>query len=413
MLVFGVRVGFAPEATVVAVTAIAGGICLGTISGLTPGLHANNFALLLAAVAPSVPFAPRLVGAAMLAAGVVHTFLDVVPALALGVPDTAMAASALPSHRLVLGGRGREALRLSALGSGLAVVFALPLAVPVTLAMLRVYPVLAEHLPVVLTAVAAAVIATEPTAHARRGALLSFLASAILGAVTLDIPAGSVLPVGSMLAPLFGGLFGAPVLIDAMGGSGVPPQDDPTVRTNGRSVGGLALLGTLSGAVVGYLPGVSSAIAATLALVSTPREFGARGFVVTTSGVNTSNALFALCALIAFGNPRTGVLVALDRSGAPLAWPLLVASVLLAASIGFVLVLVVGDRYLRVVRRLDHTTLSVGVLGVLTVLSALFAGLVGVGVFAISTVIGLLPARLGARRVSLMGVLIGPLILGI
>ncbi|CCQ32166.1 Tripartite tricarboxylate transporter TctA protein [Halorhabdus tiamatea SARL4B] len=413
MFDLGVRLAIAPEATALAIVAIAAGICLGTISGLTPGLHANNFALLLAAVAPSVPAPPRLVGAAMLAAGVVHTFLDFVPALALGVPDPAMAASALPSHRLVLGGRGREALRLSALGSGLAVVFALPLVVPVTLVMLEVYPVLAERLPVVLTAIAAAVIATEPTNHARKAALLSFLASAALGVVTLDVPAEGVLPVGSMLAPLFGGLFGAPVLIDAMRGSGVPSQDDPTVRTTRTSVGGLALLGTVSGAIVGYLPGVSSAIAATLALVSAPSQYGSRGFVVTTSGVNTSNTLFALCALIAFGNPRTGVLVALDQSGAPLAWPLLVAAVLIAAAVGFVLVVVVGDWYLRLVRKLDHTRLSVVVLGVLAVLSGLFAGPIGVAVFAVSTLVGLIPARLGARRVSLMGVLIGPLILGV
>ncbi|WP_135665376.1 tripartite tricarboxylate transporter permease [Halorhabdus rudnickae] len=413
MLVFGVRLAFAPETTLLAVTAILSGICLGTISGLTPGLHANNFALLLAALAPSVPAPPRLVGAAMLAAGVVHTFLDFVPALALGVPDAAMAASALPSHRLVLGGRGREALRLSALGSGLAVVFALPLAIPVTLVMLEVYPVLAAHLPVVLTVIAAAVIATEPTNDARRAALLSFVASAALGIVTLDVPADGVLPSGSMLAPLFGGLFGAPVLIDAMGGSGVPSQDDPAVGTTRKSVGGLALLGTISGAIVGYLPGVSSAIAATLALVSTPSKYGSRGFVVTTSGVNTSNTLFALCALVALGNPRTGVLVALDRSGAPLAWPLLVAAVLLAAAVGFVLVVVVGDWYLGAVRQLDHVRLSVGVLAVLGILSGLFAGPVGVVVFAISTLFGLLPARLGARRVSLMGVLLGPLILGV
>ena len=413
MFDLGVRIAFAPETTVLAVTAIAGGICLGTISGLTPGLHANNFALLLAAVAPSVPAPPRLVGAAMLAAGVVHTFLDFVPALALGVPDPAMAASALPSHRLVLGGRGREALRLSALGSGLAVVFALPLALPVTLVMLEIYPLLAARLPVVLTAIAAAVIATEPTNHARKAALLSFVGSAALGVVTLDVPADGVLPVGSMLAPLFGGLFGAPVLLDAMRGSGVPNQDVPTVRTTRQSVGGLALLGTVSGAIVGYLPGVSSAIAATLALVSAPSKYGARGFVVTTSGVNTSNTLFALCALIAFGNPRTGVLVALDRSGAPLAWPLLVAAVLIAAAVGFVLVVVVGDWYLRAVRTLDQVRLSVGVLGVLAILSWLFAGPIGVAVFAVSTLVGLIPARLGARRVSLMGVLIGPLILGV
>jgi putative membrane protein len=100
---------------------VLAGIALGTCSGLVPGLHANNVALLLAAVASSLPGEPRLAGAAIVAAGVTHTCLDVVPALALGVPDPAMAASALPGHRRVLNGRGREAIRLSALGSASAV----------------------------------------------------------------------------------------------------------------------------------------------------------------------------------------------------------------------------------------------------------------------------------------------------
>jgi putative membrane protein len=87
------------------------GVALGTVSGLVPGVHANAFALLLAATAPTLSGPSTGVACAVLAAGVTHTFLDVVPALALGVPDAAMAAGSLPGHRLVLGGRGREALR--------------------------------------------------------------------------------------------------------------------------------------------------------------------------------------------------------------------------------------------------------------------------------------------------------------
>lgn len=132
MEVFGTRLVVAPSMTVTALTFILGGVALGTISGLTPGIHVNNLALLLASVAPAVPGPPELVGASMLAAGVVHSFLDVVPTLALGVPDPVMAVSALPGHRLVIEGQGREAIRLSALGSGLAVAFAVPLAIPVT-----------------------------------------------------------------------------------------------------------------------------------------------------------------------------------------------------------------------------------------------------------------------------------------
>ena len=283
-----VSVATDPVGVAALLTAIAAGIALGTVSGLVPGLHANTLALLLAATAGSVPGPRVYVGAAMLAAGVTHTFLDVVPALALGVPDPAMAAGALPSHRLVIEGRGREALRLSALGSGGAVVLAVPLSVPVTWLMVRLYPLVTAHLSLVLGGIAALLVAAEPGWDRRLGAVLSLAASGGLGLLTLDAPVAGAFPVSDVLVPLFSGLFGAPVLLAAIEGEGVPPQADAAVTTPRRAVAALATIGTLCGAVVGYLPGVSSAIAATLALGVTA-ERGPRAFVVTTSGVNTAD----------------------------------------------------------------------------------------------------------------------------
>ncbi len=400
-----------PQASVLAVGFVLGGIALGTVSGLVPGLHANNFALLLAAFAPAVPGPARYVGMAMLAAGVVHTFLDVVPALALGVPDPAMAATALPGHRLVLQGQGREALRLSALGSGLAVAFAVPLAIPVTAGMEQAYPTIREHLSVLLAVVAALLVLTERTWRARAGGTIALAASGVLGMATLDLPAKGFLPAGDMLAPLFAGLFGAPVLVEALGGEGVPPQAGPEVTTTRGFVAAVALVGTLAGAIVGYLPGISSAIAATAALVVVPSR-GPRPFVIATSGVNTANTVFALFALVALGTPRTGVLVAFEDTGAPLVLPMLLCSVAIAAAVGFVLVVTVGDRYLAAVGRVNNTWLCVGVLGLLCLLVTALAGPLGLAVFGVSAVIGLVPARFGSRRATLMGVLLVPLIVG-
>lgn len=418
-----VRVTADPVGAALLLVAIAGGICLGTVSGLVPGLHANTLALLLAATAGSVP-GPRLyVGAAMLAAGVTHTFLDVVPALALGVPDPAMAASALPSHQLVIEGRGREALRLSALGSAGAVVLAAPLAVPVTLLMERMYPFVTAHLTVVLGAIATLLVLSEPGWERRVGAVVSLAASGGLGLAVLDVPVAGLLPVADMLVPLFSGLFGAPILLAAIEGEGVPPQADAAVTTPRRTIATLSTVGTLCGAVVGYLPGVSSAIAATLALGVTasvgpgavdagrgPEAVGGpRAFVVTTSGVNTATAVFALFALVTFGDPRTGVLVALDRASVPLVLPSLLAAVVVAAVAGALLVPYLGDRYLRTVGRLDPTWLSVSVLAGLVVLSGVFAGPLGVGAFAAATLVGHFPPAVGCRRATLMGVLLVPI----
>ncbi|MDZ7747336.1 MAG: tripartite tricarboxylate transporter permease [Halobacteriales archaeon] len=404
---------WSPAVTATAFAFTLAGICLGTVSGLVPGLHANTMALVLAGIAPSLPGPPRYVVCAMLAAGVVHTFLDVVPTLALGVPDPAMAVGALPGHRLVIQGRGHETLRLSALGSGLAVVFAVPLAVPVTRVMVSAYPLVEQHLGVLLLGTAALLVVTESSGRAALAGVGCFCAATALGAATLDIDPQAPLASGSILMPLFTGLFGAPVLVDALSGDGVPEQGDATLAVSRRAAGFVAGVGTLAGAAVGYVPGVSSAVAATVALLGVPARLGARGFVVAVSAVNTANTVFALFALVALGSPRTGVLVAVDSLDAPISLGLWLPAIAIAACVGAILVPALGDRYLTVVGRLDYTRLSVATLAGLVVLTALLTGVVGVGVFAVATVLGLVPPRYGARRVHLMGVLTGPLALGL
>ncbi|WP_226483005.1 tripartite tricarboxylate transporter permease [Natrinema amylolyticum] len=402
-----------PALTLQLLAWVVAGSLLGCCSGLVPGLHANNFAFLLAGVVPSVPGSPLFVGCAMLAAGVVHTFCNAVPAMALGVPDAEMAVTALPGHRMVLEGRGYEAIRLSALGSVLAVIAAVPLAVPVTWAVTAAYPTIRAHLSLVLAMVAVALIASEPTWRGRFGGLLSFALATGLGALTLDITADAPLEAGGTLAPLFAGLFGAPVLIDAIRGSGIPRQAGEGIRASRPFVGVTAVAGALAGAVVGYLPGITAAIAAVAVLALVPGDASDRGYIVATSGVDTSNTIFALFALVAIGQPRTGVLVAFEGTAAPLELPILLAGVVLAGLLGFAFVIVVGDAYLELVGRLPYWKISVAVLAVLLALSYLFTGPVGIAIFAVATAIGLVPVRLRCRRVHLMGVLIGPLMLGL
>ena len=401
-----------PELLLPVAVATLAGCLLGTCSGLVPGLHANNFALLLAGAAPHVAVDPLVLGAAMLAAGVVHTFLDIVPALALGVPDGAMAAAALPGHRLVIRGRGREALRLSALGSGAAVAIATALAFPVTAMMGRLAPLLTAWFPLFAAAVLALLLLTEPSHSARIAGLLAFVMATALGAAVLGLSLSGPLA-GGVLAPLFGGLFGAPVLLDALDGGGVPEQADAKLAIPPVDLGISAAAGGLSGAAVGYLPGVSAGVAATVSLPAVPARSDLRGFVVATSGANSSTAIFALFALVALGSPRSGVLVAVDDAGTPLALTVLLPAVVVAAAVGFVLVGVLGDAAFRTVARLDQRRLALAVLGLLIVLSVLFAGPAGIAVFSLATLVGLIAVRIGARRVYLMGVLLGPLALGL
>jgi putative membrane protein len=410
MEALGVRVLVSPSGAAAALAAVAVGILLGTCSGLVPGLHVNTLALLLAAGAPMAPGPPHLVGAALLAAGVTHSFLDVIPALALGVPDAAMAVTALPGHRLVIGGRGREALRVSALGSAAAVAVAFLLGAPVTWLAARAVPVLYEHLTVAIAVLVLSLLVRESSWRARAGAALSVAASGALGVVALPLNPSGVVPTGDVLAPLFAGLFGAPVLLEAFRGAGVPEQDDPSVAGRARDVLGPGVAGSVAGAAVAYIPGVSGAIAAVFALDLT-RADGDRAFVAALSGVNTANTVFALYALFALGEARTGVLVAFESAKLPRTLPLLLASVALAAVVAAVLVPVLGDRYFRLVRTVNHRALTLAVCGLLVALAWLFAGVIGVGLLVVATLVGLIPPAFGARRVHLMAVLLVPVAL--
>ena len=105
------------------------GVLLGTFSGLAPGVHANTLAsaLLAAGAGLGALLGEEGLAAAMFAALITHSFLDNIPATFLGVPEPDTALAVLPAHALCLEGRGEEAVRCSALGSALAMGFAVPL----------------------------------------------------------------------------------------------------------------------------------------------------------------------------------------------------------------------------------------------------------------------------------------------
>ncbi|UWG47916.1 Tripartite tricarboxylate transporter (TTT) class transporter [Halanaeroarchaeum sp. HSR-CO] len=411
MEVIGVRILADPESAALALAFVGGGIALGTVSGLTPGLHVNTVAVIMASLAPTIPAPPHLLGASMLSAGVTHSFLDVVPTLAIGVPDAAMAVSALPGHRLVMGGRGREALRISAVGSASAIATAAVLGIPVTYVMRSVVTTLDSWIPAAIGAIALFLVVTEHGYRATVGGALSLGASGLLGIAFLDVTTGGLVPGGDTLLPLLSGLFGIPILVHAYGGAGVPPQGGPTVAASSEETLGWGMVGALSGSLVAYLPGVSAAVAAAMAFSVLPTTSGDRAFVATVSGVNTSNTIFALFALVALGTPRTGVLVAIERAELPVNLPLVLASIVIAAAVSFVLVPVLGDRYLSLVGSVDPRRLSVAVALLLAVLVGLFTGVPGIGILGIASAVGLFPVHFGARRVHLMGVLLVPIAL--
>ena len=104
--------------------------------------------------------------------------------------------------------------------------------------------------------------------------------------------------------------------------------------------------------------------------------------------------------------------VALTEAAVPIRLAVLVPAAVAAAAAGTALVVIVGERYLAVVGGFDQRTLVLAVCALLAVAAAAFAGFVGLLLLSVASLVGFLPTRLGCRRVHLMGVLVGPLLLG-
>ncbi len=95
---------------------------------------------------------------------ITHTFLDIIPSVFLGAPDEDTALSVLPGHRLMLAGRGYEAIKCSALGSFGSVLVALLALFPARLLMgnpINAYEKLWPFIPFILIIIVSLLILSE------------------------------------------------------------------------------------------------------------------------------------------------------------------------------------------------------------------------------------------------------------
>ncbi len=74
--------------------------------------------------------------------------------------------------------------------------------------------------------------------------------------------------------------------------------------------------GGIAGSILGFLPGMGPAQGSILAQeLSGGEDIGENreGFLVAMSGVNVLDALFSLIAIYLIGNPRSGIVVFIDK----------------------------------------------------------------------------------------------------
>ncbi|MDY9927122.1 tripartite tricarboxylate transporter permease [Methanosarcina sp.] len=447
---------------------VLAGYLLGIFSGLLPGIHTNNFALALVALAPFLAdrgIAPFYIALIILSNAVSHTFHDIIPSVFLGAPDGDTALAVLPGHRLLMEGAGAEAVRLSALGSAGSVVASMLFVLPFSLFFGAIYPYLQDYMAWVLLTIVFIMLASEKSDEVKgqgslakyRCKLLALFLFLITGALGLFAFSRESLLVpvisfgqASVLLPLLSGLFGASqLIISLLTSSEIPAESVSRFELSRKRILRGVFTGSTAGSLVAWLPGVSSAIAALLAGLFVKSDFDRRSiqketsepvlggqksslfsdpyadrqtlesskeFIVSVSGVNTSNAIFGLVALLVIGKTRSGAMAAVNEilGIGSLGFQVILlffAAILLTAMFSYFSTVWIGNNAHHMLRKLDYAKLCTCVLAGLAITVFLFTGLFGLFLFIISTPIGMLPSFMKVRKSHAMGVILLPVIL--
>lgn len=415
------------------------GFLLGIVSGLTPGIHVNNFALILVALTPffkSIGFAPFYIAVVILSNSIAHTFLDIIPSIFLGAPSPDTALAVLPGHALLMEGRGSEAVRLSALGSAGAIVVSLIMALPMAFFFKSIYGMISGYIGWILVMIAVLMIATENGEVVEgQGSLvylkfkmyaaILFFICGMLGLFAFD-NADKMSPLikfgePSILLPLLSGLFGASMLVlSLMTQSEIPTQQKKCMFSlPQKRIARGVVTGSAAGSFVAWLPGVSSAVGTIITRILVREERDAESpkeFMVSISSANTSNAVFSLIALFIIGKARSGAMVAIDDLVNVNEWEISTVIILLivivyVSVISYYTTIYLGDRISGFLSGINYPKLCAAVLTGLSILVFMFTGWFGLVIFLISTPIGMVSSFANIRKTHAMGVILLPVIL--
>ncbi len=272
------------------------GVAMGSLTGLIPGFHVNNVALILLALSPvflswGIPLSA--VAAIIVSTGTVHTFLNYIPSALLGAPDGDTALSLLPGHRMLLSGNAPRGVAWSARGSQLGLFLSLPLIIVARIAFgdeLGWYDYLRNIIFFLLLGISFLLLATETTrldwpkwlqklsmnklaTDSRFAGFLAatgfFLLSGFYGWAVFSLPARSPvgIPDASLLLPSLAGLFGIANLLDIYATtSHIPPQNEDWTLPPAKPLFVPCFWSGVAGASMGVLPGMTASQATVLVM---------------------------------------------------------------------------------------------------------------------------------------------------
>lgn len=400
------------------------GVGIGTITGMTPGIHVNTAGAILFAVSTILLsfVSPEFLCVLMVSMSIAHALLEFIPSMLLGVPEEGTALSVLPGHKMVLEGRSKEAIRIVSIG-GFGAIIVTILLLPIFAIVLPPTYELLKPATWILLLIASIYLIYKVTSTLKGflWSLLLFILSGILGWIIFQAPLSS----GISLMCLFSGLFGISTILFSLNDNSTIPHQNKFYELDLDSAKIKSIItGGTTGAILGFLPGFGpaqgSVIAQSASGQSNNDDENTTNFLLAISGLNTSDCLFSLIAIYLIGNPRSGIAVYMSYLISEFNLSHLIVFIfasLIAVSLSLALCLKLGDSFSKLMSGIDYRNLSIAVIILQVILLYIFglyyqAPLPYLTLMLItSTAMGLLPHYLDVGKSHLMSVLIIPAII--
>ncbi|MEE9610685.1 MAG: tripartite tricarboxylate transporter permease [Desulfatiglandales bacterium] len=388
------------------------GALLGTFTGMVPGIHVNTVVIVVISLLPFLlsHFPIHSVIAVIIAMSVVHTFVDYIPSILLGAPMEDSVLSVLPGHRMLMTGRGYEAIRLTVLGGvgasllgGLILPFGI-LFFPI------VYSLARRVMAYLLLFVLFYMVYTERGMKKKLYSLITISYSGLLGIIILN---HYILPPKYVLFPALTGLFGISTLLSSARSRPKIPRQ--TFSYSKRMYLRGIVMGSLGGVLTGLLPSVGSSQSALIIQnLMGKGERNVREFLVSLGGVNTSDAIYALFALYLIGNPRSGASIAVEQIIGEFGFNdllFMVAVVMATTFFAAAITLRLARFFVGRIQSIDYGLFTKALLLFLTFFVILLTGWRGILVAGTATSIGLSTIYAGVKRTHGMALLMVPTIM--
>jgi len=378
------------------------GIFAGTITGLIPGIHINLIAIIL------LPFLIAIQNTTLAvifisAMAITHTFIDFIPSTFLGAPNEDTALGVLPGHKFLMQGKGHEAIKLTLIGSIIAVI-SLIIIIPIFIFTVpKIYPTISQMMGFILIWTTILLILNEKQ---KIIPIIIFLLAGILGFAALNSTATQP------ILPLLTGLFGSSSIIYSMKNKTViPEQKIEKLSIQKKEIIKPTLTTIIVSPICSLLPGLGSSQAAIISSMFSKQN--REQFLILLGSINTLVISISFLTLFLIQKSRTGTAIAISQITQinPSTLTTVIITIVATSIICIPLTISLSKLFARNINKISYTKISLITLTILITITIIFSGIFGLLILVTSTLLGITCIELQAKKSFLMGALLIPTII--